>query len=99
MQSNADGIRPKLLEQRDILITSNIDIVAIQESKLQKADKIPMIEGYATICKDRNNILGGGLLFFVRNSVIFEKLHSLKKTGKEILSIQVHTSELLWLNV
>ena len=78
MQSNADGIRPKLLEQRDILITSNIDIVAIQESKLQKADKIPLIEGYATICKDRNNILGGGLLFFVRKA-LFSKSYTPSK--------------------
>ena len=62
-------------------------------------NKTPSIEGYATIRKDRNNILGGGLLLFVRNDVIFEKLPSLEKAGMESLSIRVRTSKLLWLEV
>ena len=82
----------KLLELRDKLINSDIDIVAIQESKkLQKADKTPSIVGYAAIRKDRNSILGGGLLLFVCNDVIFEKLQSLEKAGMEILSVRVRT--------
>ena len=44
-QWNADGIRPKLLELRDCLLNSDIDILAVQESKLQKTDKTPSIEG------------------------------------------------------
>ena len=62
-------------------------------------NKTPSIEGYATIRKDRNNILGGGLLLFVRNDVIFEKLPSLEKADMEILSIRVRTSKLLCLEV
>ena len=64
-QWNADSIRPKLLELRDRLLNSDIDVLAVQESKLQKTDKTPSIEGHATIRKDRNNILGGGLLLFI----------------------------------
>ena len=67
-QWNADGIRPKLPEPRDRLLNSDIDVLAVQESKLRKTDKTPYIEGYATIRKDRNNILGGGLLLFIRTS-------------------------------
>ena len=78
-QWNADGIRPKFVELRDRLINPNIDILAIQESKLRKADKTPFIEGYATVRKDRSNILKGGLLLFIRTDIIFEKLHSSKK--------------------
>ena len=81
----------KLLELRDKLINSDIDIVAIQESKLQKADKTPSIVGYATIRKDRNSILGCGLLLFVCNDVIFEKLQSFEKAGMEILCVRVRT--------
>ena len=51
-QWNADGIRPKLLELRDRLLNSDIDILAVQESKLRKTNKTPSIEGYATIRKD-----------------------------------------------
>ena len=99
IQWNANGIHPKLLELRDRLINLDIDTIAIQESKLRKADKTPLIEGSATIRKDWNNILGGGLLFFVYNDMTFEKLHSLEKAGMEILSIQVCTSKSLWIEV
>ena len=88
-----------MLELRDKLINSDIDIVAIQESKLQKTDKTPSIEGYATIRKDQNNILGSGLLFFIRNDVIFEKLQSLEKASMEILSVRVHTLKSLWIEI
>ena len=75
MQWNADGINPKLLELLNRLMNSDVDIVAIEESNLRKTDKTLSIEGYATIRKDQNNILGCSLLFFVHN-IIFEKLHS-----------------------
>ena len=51
-QWNSDGIRPKFIELRDHLLNSDIDVLAVQESKLRKTDKTPSIEGYATIRKD-----------------------------------------------
>ena len=51
-QWNADGIRPKFIELPEGLLHSDIDVLAVQESKLQKTDKTPSIEGYATIRKD-----------------------------------------------
>ena len=98
-QWNADGIRPKFVELRDRLINSNIDILAVQESKLRKADKTPFIEGYATVRKDRNNILGGGLLLFIRTDITFEKLHSFEKAAMEILSIRLKTTKSTWLEL
>ena len=59
-QWNADGIRPKFIELCDRLLNSDIDVLAVQESNLQKTDKTPSIEDHATIRKVRNNILGGG---------------------------------------
>ena len=38
-QWNADGIRSKLLELRDRLLNSDINVLAVQESKLRKTDK------------------------------------------------------------
>ena len=70
---------PKLLEFPDRLINSDINILTVQESKLQKADKTPFIEGYATIWKDRNNILGGRLLLFIQTDIVFQKLHFSQK--------------------
>ena len=98
-QWNADGIRPKLLELRDHLLNSDIDVLAVQESKLRKTDKTPSIEGYATIRKDRNNILGGGLLLFIRTDIVFKKLHSFEEAGMEILSVQIKATKSSWLDL
>ena len=43
--------------------------------------------------KDQNNILGGGLLFFIRTDIVFEKLHSFKKAGMGIFSIRLETTK------
>ena len=98
-QWNADGIRPKLLELHDHLLNSDIDILAVQESKLRKTNKTPSIEGYTTIRKDRNNILGGSLLLFIRTGIVFEKLHSFQKTSMEIQSIRIKVTKSSWLDL
>ena len=87
------------MELRDLLINSDIDILAVQESKLWKTDKTPFIEGYATVRKDRHNILGGGLLIFIRTDIVFEKLHSVEKAGMEILSICLKATKSTWLEL
>ena len=92
-QWNVDGIRPKFIELCDRLLNSDIDVLAVQESKLRKTDKTPPIEGYTTIRKDRNSILGDGLLLFIRTDIVFEKLHSFKKAGMKILSIRIKASK------
>ena len=84
-QRNTYGIRPKFVELYDWLINSAIEILAVQELKLQKTDKTPFIEGYATARKDWNNILEGGLLLLIRTDIVFEKLRSFKKAGMEIV--------------
>ena len=98
-QWNADGICPKLIELRNRLINSDICNLAVQESKLWKADKTPFIESYATIWKDQNNILGGGLLLFIRTYIVFEKLRSFEKAGMEILSIPLKATKSTWLEL
>ena len=98
-QWSTDGIRPNFVELRDRLFNSDIDILAVQESKLRKADKNPSIEGYATVRKDRSNIHGGGLLLFIRTAIVFEKLHSFVKAGMEILSIPLKTTKSTWLEL
>ena len=48
-QWNADGISPHLVELCNQLINSDIDILAVQESKFRKTGKTPFIEGYAAV--------------------------------------------------
>ena len=73
--------------------------MAVQESKLRKTDKTACIEGYATVRKDRNNILGGSLLLFIRTDIVFEKLLSFEKAGMEILSIRIKAIKSSWLDL
>ena len=96
---NADGVCLKHKELRECLINFDIDILAVQESKLWKADKTPLIESYATVWKHRHNILGGCLLLFIRIDIVFEKLHSFEKAGMEILSIHPKATKSAWLKL
>ena len=98
-QWNAEFLHPKFPEFPDLLINSDIDVLAVQESKLRKADKTQFIEGYTTAHKYRNNVLGGGLLLFIRTNIVFEKLHSFKKAGMEILFIRLRTTTSTWLEL
>ena len=73
LQWNADGIRTKFPEVQDRLINSDIDICAVQESKLRKNNKTPITEGFATLRKDRKVLNGGGLLLYIRSDLTFKK--------------------------
>ena len=97
-QWNADGICPKLSELRDRLLKSDINVLAVQELKLRKTDKTPYIEGYATVRKDRKNVLEGGLLLFICTDIVFKKLFSFEKTSMEILSIRIKFTKSSWLD-
>ena len=55
----------QFLELCILLINSDNDVLAVQESKLHKTGKTPFIKGYATVQKDCNKILGGRLLLFI----------------------------------
>ena len=61
--------------------------------------KIPFMEGYTTVWKNQNNILGGRLLLFIRTDIVFEKLFSLEKAGMEILSVHLKTTKSNWLEL
>ena len=92
-------MHPKFVELHDRLNNFDIDVLAVQEPKLQKTGKTPFIKGYATVLKDWNKILWGGLLFVIPTDIVFEKLLSLEKAGMEILSIRLKTTKPTWLEL
>ena len=99
LQWNADGIMTKFTELQDRLINSNIDICAVQESKLRKNNKTPIIEGFATLRKDQKVLNGGGLLLYIRNDLTFEKLQSAEQEGLEIQSVRIRTLKDKWIHL
>ena len=68
LQLNANGIRNKLNELGILLKRDKVKIAMIQESKLSSKSKIPYIQNYTTVRRDRSKGQGGGLLMFIRSS-------------------------------
>ena len=105
LQWNADGLNNKIFELTSRLINSNIDIVAIQESKLiskgPRPDRDPKVPGYRTIRKDRHGTTtrGRGLLFFIKEDVRFLKGSALERTGLETLTIKVQVKKGSWVDI
>ena len=62
----------------------DLDIIVIQESRLHKDQKDPVIPGYTLFRSDRKNKQGGGLLSYIRKSLRFEKNKAECKDGAEI---------------
>ena len=94
-QWNADGIRPKCLELRDLLINSEIyQFFGYPGVELQKADNSSFVAGYVTVRKDWNNIFGGRLLIFIRTDIVFENVIFM-----EVLSIRLKATKSTWLEL
>ena len=66
-------------------------------STITKANKTPFFDGYATVQRDQNNILGGGFLLPIWTKITFEKVLSFEKAGMEILSICLRTTKSTWI--
>ena len=83
LQRNANGIGNKQTELSIFLEAHNVKVAAIQESKLTAKSRSPNIQNYTLtlVRHDRRQVPGGGLLFFIHNSVSFTR-KSLSTTSK-----------------
>lgn len=89
------GKQEELLHYMEL---NNIQIAAIQESKLTSKSKMKPSPNYTVVRKDRgNDVKGGGLLFFVHHTVPFQKLDtptSLKEDKHlEEITIQINSDD------
>ena len=105
LQWNANGIGNKQTELSIFLEAHNVKVAAIQESKLTAKSRSPNIQNYTLVRHDRRQGPGGGLLFFIHNSVSFTR-KSLSTTSKNdphleelTISIAMDNTELLITNV
>ena len=76
LQLNINGIKGKVDELADFLHTNQIKIASIQETKLSKNSKDINIPNYTFLRQDRKRNSGGGLCFFIHESVQFQALPS-----------------------
>ena len=100
LQWNAEGLKYKVDELTKRLQESDIDVAAIQESWLTKSDKTPTIKGYVAIREDRKvNIQRGGLIFYIKDSIYFERVGYITTRGHEIHTIRIRMSKSKWLTI
>ena len=88
LQWNAKGIRTNMVELEDRIRKFNLDIIMIQETKLRALDKNPAIKGYSTVRKDRGVGSGGGLLFFIKEDILFTTIDNTPSAQNSLLEIQ-----------
>ena len=78
-------------------------MVALQESKLSAKSRSPNIQNYTLVRHDRRQGTGGGLLFFIYNSVSFTRKSTTSKNDPHLeeltISIAMDKTELLITNV
>ena len=90
---------------KHLLEAHNVKVAAIQESKLMPKLRSPNIQNYTLVRQDRRLGPGGGLLFFIHNSVSFtsKPLSTMSKNDHHLeeltISIAMDNTELLITNV
>ena len=100
MQWNADGISTKVSELESRLIKGDYDICLLQETKLRPGKSTPSIKGYVSIRTDRpRQDGGGGLLVYIKNSLIFERVQESSKSGTESSTFRVRIGKKKWLTI
>ena len=105
LQCNANGIGNKQTELSIFLEAQYVKVAAIQESKLTVKSRGSNIQNYTLLRQDRRLGPGGGLLFFIHNSVSFscKPLSTTSKNDPHLeeltISIAMDNTELLITNV
>ena len=100
LQWNADGINTKLSELELRLFEDDYDICVVQESKLRGHQETPRIKNYTTIRTDRPVPTGGGgLLTFIKSSLIFERVQESSQNGTEASSLRVKMGKRQWATI
>jgi hypothetical protein len=83
---------PKHIDEvRILLATSKFDILAINETRLDRSisDDLASISNYDIIRFDRNRH-GGGVCIFVNNSISYRNLNHITPENLEAISIEVY---------
>jgi len=99
MSWNADGLSTKAGELIERLNAMEVDICAVQETKFRAGNRTPAFPGYVSVRADRDKRIGGGLLFLIKNTVVFEKLQDISRDGTETSSIRVRMDKKKWLTL
>ena len=99
LQWNARGILTNLYELRARAADTKLelDVIMVQETKLEKdVHTTPTISGFTPIRADRLNRGGGGLISYIRNSLVYEPLVDETKDATETSSFAIKMANNKW---
>ena len=105
LQWNANGIGNKQTELSIFLEAHDVKVAVTQESKLTAKSRSPNIQNYTPVRQDRRQGPGGGLLFFIHNSISFNRKPQSTKSKNDphleelTIIIAMDNTELLIINV
>ena len=100
LQWNADGITTKVNELGLRLKKDGYDVCLVQETKLKPNMKTPSIEGYTSIRQDRRNQNGGGgLISYIKNTIIFGQVQDTSISGTEASTFRVKMGKRKWATI
>ena len=78
----------------------DLDVILVQETKLKEKDRTPFIKGYREAMRaDRTITGGGGLLCYIKDSLVFEKLYKKAKAGTEVAAFRVRLDKKDWVHL
>ena len=99
LQWNADSLATKIGELRERVKDRDVDVILIQETKL-RGKPTPRIDGYKEAMRsDRIVAEGGGLLCYIEETLIFEKLFSVSKFATESTTFRVRLDKKTWVHI
>ena len=88
LQININGIQSKTQELIQTVKDNDIDVITIQETKLQTKHKTPKITGFSAIRKDRKTGNGGGLLMYIKENITFSETSIDQKINQSHIELQ-----------
>ena len=87
---NVNSLTKHIYELNVFLANKPLDVLAINESKLDlvDSDRIVNLEGYNIVRRDRNKH-GGGVCFYLRNTITFSRQYQLENDDLELIALEI----------
>ena len=100
LQWNADALSTKVGELRMRAAELDLDVILIQETKLKEGVATPRIPGFKEAMRlDRVVTGGGGILCYIKETLIFEKLFKRSKNATEAASFRNRVDKKNWVHI
>ena len=87
---NVTSLTKHVDELKVFMANTPLDVLTINESKLDlvNGDRLVNLEGYNIVRRDRNKH-GGGVCFYLRNTITFSRQYQLENDDLELIALEI----------